>query len=46
MKVPEGAPQDFFEITYTLKNKKSGEEKKMTDKEYLSTKIYENKNDK
>ena len=42
MKVPEGAPQNVFEITYTLKNKKSGEEKKMTDKEYLSTKIYEN----
>lgn len=42
MKVPEGAPQDEFEITYTLKSKKSGEEKKMTDKEYLSTKIYEN----
>lgn len=42
MKVPEGAPLDIFEIIYTLKNKKSGEEKKMTDKEYLSTKIYEN----
>ncbi|MBK0384210.1 DoxX family membrane protein [Pedobacter sp. SD-b] len=42
MKIPQGAPQDVFEITYTLKNKKSGEEKKMTDKEYLSTKIYEN----
>ncbi len=43
MKILEGAPQDEFEITYTLKNKKTGEDKKMTDKEYLSTKIYENK---
>jgi hypothetical protein len=42
MKVPEGAPQDEFQIIYTLKNKKTGEDKKMTDKEYLSTKIYEN----
>jgi uncharacterized membrane protein YphA (DoxX/SURF4 family) len=43
MKIPEGAPQDEFEITYTLKNEKTGEDKKMSDKEYLSTKIYENK---
>jgi uncharacterized membrane protein YphA (DoxX/SURF4 family) len=42
MKVPEGAPQDEFQIIYTLKNKKTGEDKKMTDKEYLSSKIYEN----
>ncbi|MDF3078223.1 MAG: DoxX family protein [Sphingobacteriaceae bacterium] len=40
MKVPVGAPQDEFEITYTLKNKKSGESKKMTDKEYLKTEIW------
>lgn len=40
MKVPPGAPQDEFEITYTLKNKKSGESKKMTDKEYLKTEIW------
>lgn len=42
MKIPEGAPQDEYEITYILKNKKTGEDKEMTDKEYLSTKIYEN----
>jgi uncharacterized membrane protein YphA (DoxX/SURF4 family) len=42
MKVPNGAPQDEFQIIYTLKNKKTGKEKKITDKEYLSTKIYEN----
>ena len=42
MRVPEGAPQDEYAITYTLKNKKTGEEKDMTDKEYLETKIYEN----
>ncbi len=42
MKIPEGAPQDEYEITYTLKHKSTGEEKKMSDKEYLATKIYEN----
>lgn len=42
IKIPEGAPQDEYEITYLLKNKKTGEDKKMSDKEYLATKIYEN----
>nr|MBC7612030.1 DoxX family protein [Pseudopedobacter sp.] len=42
MKIPEGAPQDEYVIIYTLKNKNTGEQKKMTDKEYLQTKIYEN----
>src|SRR5690606_5985024 len=42
MKVPEGALQDEYEITYILKHKSTGEEKKMSDKEYLATKIYEN----
>ncbi|MBD3750283.1 MAG: DoxX family protein [Sphingobacteriales bacterium] len=41
MKIPKGAPQDVYVITYTLKNKKTGEEKKMSDQEYLKTKIYE-----
>jgi uncharacterized membrane protein YphA (DoxX/SURF4 family) len=40
MKIPPGAAPDVFEITYTLKNKKSGESKVMTDKEYLSTGIW------
>ncbi|MBU1373418.1 MAG: DoxX family protein [Bacteroidetes bacterium] len=43
MKIPEGAPQDEYVIIYTLKNKKTSEQKEMTDKEYLQTKIYENK---
>lgn len=42
IKIPEGAPQDEYEITYTLKNKKTGEDKNISDKEYLTTKIYEN----
>ena len=40
MKLPPGAPTDIFEITYTLKNKASGETQKMTDKEYISTEIW------
>ncbi|ADY54207.1 DoxX family protein [Pseudopedobacter saltans DSM 12145] len=44
MKIPEGAPKDEYEIIYTLKNKNTGEEKKMNDKEYLATKIYEDPN--
>lgn len=42
MLIPAGAPQDEYQIIYTLKNKKSGETKEMTDQEYLKTKIYEN----
>lgn len=42
MKIPEGAAQNEYKIVYTLKNKKTGESKEMTDKEYLETKIYEN----
>ncbi|WP_276360385.1 BT_3928 family protein [Daejeonella sp. H1SJ63] len=44
MIVPPGAPQDEYEITYTLKNKQSAETKKMTDKEYLKTEIWKDKN--
>ncbi|HEY0897297.1 MAG TPA: DoxX family protein, partial [Sphingobacteriaceae bacterium] len=40
MRVPPGAPQDVYQITYTLKHKGSGEEKRMTDKEYLKTEIW------
>lgn len=40
MKMPPGAPQDVYEIMYNLKNKKTGETKKMTDKEYLKTGIW------
>ncbi len=44
MRIPQGAPLDVFEITYTLKNKKTGETKKMTDKEYLKTEIWKDTN--
>jgi uncharacterized membrane protein YphA (DoxX/SURF4 family) len=44
MITPPGAPQDVYEITYNLKNKKSGEEKKMTDKEYIKTQIWKDTN--
>ena len=41
MKVPKGAAPNEYKIVYSLKNKKTGETKEMTDKEYLETKIYE-----
>ncbi|TSJ43281.1 DoxX family protein [Mucilaginibacter corticis] len=40
MKTPPGAMPDQFELTYNLKNKKTGETKSMTDKEYLKTGIW------
>ncbi|MEJ6982132.1 BT_3928 family protein [Pedobacter sp. P351] len=44
MKIPAGAPLDEYEVTYNLKNKKSGETKEMTDKEYLKTEIWKDAN--
>ena len=44
MKTPPGAEPDLFEITYDLKNKATGETKRMTDKEYLKTEIWKDKN--
>jgi uncharacterized membrane protein YphA (DoxX/SURF4 family) len=44
MKIPENAEQNEYEIIYTLTHKKTGEVKKITDKEYLRTKIYEDEN--
>lgn len=44
MHVPEGAPLDEYEITYTLKNKKTGESKKVTDKEYLAEELWKDEN--
>ncbi|HMR18330.1 MAG TPA: DoxX family membrane protein [Sphingobacterium sp.] len=35
MTVPEGAPLDEYVHNYNMKNKNTGESKKMTDKEYL-----------
>ena len=44
MKTPPGAMPDEYEITYNLKNKKSGEAKTITDKEYLKTGIWKDNN--
>jgi uncharacterized membrane protein YphA (DoxX/SURF4 family) len=44
MKRPPGAPTDVFELTYNLKNKKTGEKKSMSDKEYLKTNIWKDAN--
>ena len=40
MRIPEGAPRDIYVVNYTLKNRKTGETKNMTDKEYLETEIW------
>jgi uncharacterized membrane protein YphA (DoxX/SURF4 family) len=44
MKTPPGAKPDEFELTYKLKNKKTGKDKTMTDKEYLSSGIWKDTN--
>jgi len=44
MTTPPGAAPDVYEITYNLKNKNSGETMSMTDKEYLKTEIWKDKN--
>lgn len=44
MEIPPGAPQDEFQHIYTLKNKATGEDKIMTDKEYMDQKIWEDEN--
>lgn len=44
MHMPPGAEPDLYQITYTLKNKKTGETKTLTDKEYLKTEIWKDKN--
>lgn len=43
-KLPLNAKPDEYEIYYILKNIKTQQTKKITDKEYLQSKIYENKN--
>ena len=40
MKTPPGAVPDEFELTYSLKNKSTGETKSISDKEYLKTGIW------
>ena len=44
MRTPPGAEPDIYEITYRLKNKKTGGSKTMTDKEYLKTEIWKDTN--
>ncbi|MGB4776238.1 MAG: BT_3928 family protein [Daejeonella sp.] len=44
MTLPPGAEPDVYEIIYHLKNKKTGETKTMTDKEYLKTEIWKDEN--
>ncbi len=40
MKIPEGMPQDEFLIIYGLKNKKTGETKKISDKDYMEQEVW------
>lgn len=42
MVMPPGAEPDVYKVIYTLKNKKTGELREIDDKEYLSSKIWEN----
>lgn len=44
MKIPPGAKPDEYEITYNLKNRKTGETKVMTDKDYTKSNIWKDNN--
>lgn len=44
MKTPAGAEPDQYELTYHLKNKKTSEEKVMTNTDYLKTGIWKDNN--
>lgn len=44
MRIPKGAQPDQYLIMYKLKNKASGEEKEMSDKDYLKTEIWKDTN--
>ncbi len=44
MVIPPGEKPDEFEIMYHLKNKKTKEEKDISDKEYLKTEIWKDEN--
>jgi uncharacterized membrane protein YphA (DoxX/SURF4 family) len=44
MKTPPGAIPDEYQVNYNLKNKKTGESKDVTDKEYLSSGIWKDNN--
>ena len=44
MVIPPGEKPDEYEIVYQMKNKKTGDKKALTDKEYLKTEIWKDKN--
>lgn len=44
MKIPEGAKGDEYAIMYNMSNKKTGEKKVMSDKDYLKTEIWKDEN--
>lgn len=44
MTLPDGEVGDQYEIIYTLKNKASGEEKKVSDKVYLAEELWKDEN--
>jgi len=44
MRIPPGAKPDEYSIVYNLKNKSTGEEKTMNDKDYLKTEIWKDEN--
>ncbi|WP_373275014.1 BT_3928 family protein [Parapedobacter tibetensis] len=44
MTLPEGAEGDQYEIRYTLHHKSSGEQKKVSDKEYIAEEIWKDEN--
>jgi len=44
MKTPAGAVPDEYQVNYSLKNKKTGETKEVTDKEYISSGIWKDNN--
>jgi len=44
MKIPPGEKPDEYAILYKLKNKKTAEQKEMTDKDYLKTEIWKDSN--
>jgi len=44
MKTPPGAIPDEYQINYNLKNKKTGETKEITDKDYIASGIWKDNN--
>lgn len=44
MQTPPGAAPDVYEVTYRLKNRKTGELREMSDREYLRSNIWKDNN--